>query len=87
MNPLEIALAPVLTTFILGVFVALVRWGVNSVTTRIDHLDTGMARIAGQLADEQQNFNQKLDQVDKRVTRIESWKELVTLPSAQKDLT
>jgi hypothetical protein len=52
----------------------------DSLSDRLDAMETGQARSIGQVLSMFERRGEILAGLDRRVTRLESWRELVTLP-------
>jgi hypothetical protein len=73
-------LPPILTGAGIAVIGWLIRNAVSGIVDRINHLEASFTRVTGELAARHNYIEKRIDHIDRRVTRVESWKELVTLP-------
>lgn len=58
----------------------LIRSAVGSVTKNLERLETSFTRVTADLAAQHAALEQRADNMDRRLVRVESWKELVSLP-------
>lgn len=79
MTDLAIAIIPVVIAAGLTGIGWLIRVSVKSITDDIAKLEAAFTRVSGALAAEHARTDEKLMGVDRRVTRLESWRELYLL--------
>jgi hypothetical protein len=76
-------LYPLLVAAFLAAFGWLLRNAWMSVEQKIDDLEASFARITSDIVRQHAAMEERLQSIDKRLVRIESWKELFTLPDMQ----
>ena len=74
---------PILVGAFLAAFGWLLRNAWQSIEDKIDDLESSFVRVTSDLATEHAALSQRVNDVDKRLARLESWRELVTLPDVQ----
>jgi len=71
---------PILVAAFLAAFGWLLRNAWLSVENKIDDLESSFVRVTSDLAQEHAALSQRVADVDKRLVRVESWRELFMLP-------
>lgn len=79
-NGLTDVIVGIVGTAGLGGVAALMRVAAGSITDRLDALDQSFTRAAANLSADIQGLQRQFGGLDRRITRIESWKDLVSLP-------
>lgn len=72
--------------FAMGVMVSVIGYlfaaAHNALKTSVDRLEVTFTRVSSEIVSDVRQVDTKLDGMDRRLTRIESWRELVTLPTS-----
>lgn len=84
MSPLAITVTGVL--FIMGIMTTVIGYlfvsAHNALKQSVDRLEVTFTRVSSGIVSDVRQVDTKLDSMDRRLTRIESWRELVTLPTS-----
>lgn len=73
-------LYPILVASFLGAFGWLLRNAWRSVEDKIDDLEASFARVTSDLVRQHAAMEQRVENIDHRLVRVESWRELFSLP-------